>query len=78
MSKSIHLQLTLHASPSDVFHALTDEKALTTWFAEHAAVIWTHQTELLGVGEWGVGSGESRDGLSIADFRLQAEFPPDR
>ena len=38
MSKPIHLQLTLHASPSDVFHALTDEKALTTWFAEHAAI----------------------------------------
>ncbi len=38
MSKPIHLQLTLHASPSDVFHALTDETALTTWFAENAAI----------------------------------------
>ena len=38
MSKPIHLQLTLHASPSAVFRALTDEKALTTWFAEHAAI----------------------------------------
>ncbi len=36
--KPIHIQLTLPASASDVFHALTDNGALTTWFAEHASV----------------------------------------
>ncbi len=38
MSKPIHIQLTLPAPAPDVFRALTDDEALTTWFAEHASV----------------------------------------
>jgi uncharacterized protein YndB with AHSA1/START domain len=38
VSKPLHLQQTLPASASAVFHALTDSNALETWFAEHASV----------------------------------------
>ncbi len=38
MSKVFHLQQTLSASASAVFHALTDSAAVATWFAEHASV----------------------------------------
>ncbi len=38
MSKVLHIQQTVAAPASSVFRALTDSTALTTWFAEHAAV----------------------------------------
>jgi uncharacterized protein YndB with AHSA1/START domain len=38
VSKPLHIQLTLSAPVADVFRALSDDAALTTWFAEHASV----------------------------------------
>lgn len=38
MSDTLSLQARIAATPSKVFHALTDETAVTTWLAEHAAI----------------------------------------
>ncbi len=38
MNKVLHIQQTIAAPASTVFNALTEDKALKTWFAEHASV----------------------------------------
>lgn len=38
MSAVLHLQVVLPAGPEVVYRALTDSRALATWFAEHAQV----------------------------------------
>lgn len=38
MSRQMHMQQRLTAAPTTVFEALTEERALVTWFAEHASV----------------------------------------
>lgn len=38
MNDTLYLQARITVAPRDVFHALTDDAALRTWLAEHAAV----------------------------------------
>ena len=38
MSEPLHIQVTLNASADRIYAALTNDSALETWFAEHAAI----------------------------------------